>query len=166
MSDLPIFAISVRQPWAWAIIHAGKDIENRVKRAITMGQMDRHKHLAIHAANGMTRDEYESAREFMQSLDVDCPRPDALVRGAVIGAARVAGVCNDSESPWFFGPWGLRLQEQSACDPIPCSGLLGTFRWRRNLLEATREPLPWMVAWPERPGRTGRKSEPQAPLLL
>ena len=22
-------ALSIRQPWAWAILHAGKDIENR-----------------------------------------------------------------------------------------------------------------------------------------
>lgn len=27
--DLPEFALSIRQPWAWAIVYAGKDIENR-----------------------------------------------------------------------------------------------------------------------------------------
>ena len=35
----PNKALSVRQPWAWAIIHGGKDIENRVTRAVTMGGM-------------------------------------------------------------------------------------------------------------------------------
>src|SRR5271166_5383927 len=25
----PMLALSIRQPWAWAIIHAGKDVENR-----------------------------------------------------------------------------------------------------------------------------------------
>lgn len=28
-SDLPPLALSIRQPWAWAILCAGKDIENR-----------------------------------------------------------------------------------------------------------------------------------------
>lgn len=28
-SDLHQVALSIRQPWAWAILHAGKDIENR-----------------------------------------------------------------------------------------------------------------------------------------
>lgn len=35
MLDLPELALSVRQPWAWAIIHAGKDIENRSWQDIT-----------------------------------------------------------------------------------------------------------------------------------
>lgn len=31
------FALSVRQPWAWAIIFAGKDIENRSWQAVNHG---------------------------------------------------------------------------------------------------------------------------------
>ncbi|WP_409188395.1 hypothetical protein [Bradyrhizobium sp. RDM4] len=31
---LPEFALSVRQPWAWAIIHGGKDVENRSAPAV------------------------------------------------------------------------------------------------------------------------------------
>lgn len=46
-------AITVRQPWAWAIIHAGKDIENRSWKTKTRGRV------AIHAASGMTHAEYE-----------------------------------------------------------------------------------------------------------
>jgi hypothetical protein len=34
MIDLPRLAISVRQPWAWAIIHGGKPLENRTAGAI------------------------------------------------------------------------------------------------------------------------------------
>lgn len=129
MTGFPAFAISVRQPWAWAIIHAGKDIENRVKRAITMGGMDQHKRLAIHAASGMTRDEYESARQFMQDdCGVSCPHPSELIRGGVIGAVSVVGIVKKSASPWFFGPWGLQLADAAPCDPIPGGGQLGAFR--------------------------------------
>lgn len=148
-TDMPAFAISVRQPWAWAIIHGGKDVENRVKRAITLGGMDRHKRIAIHASSGMTRDEYEEAREFMEDeCGVSCPHPSKLVRGGIIGAVSIVGIVKESRSPWFFGPWALQLDDVEECDPIPCAGQLGAFRWTRG--EGLREPLPWMLSWPER----------------
>lgn len=52
MSDLPTIALSVRQPWAWAIIYAGKDIENRSWQAVNRGLKQRGR-VAIHAAKGM-----------------------------------------------------------------------------------------------------------------
>ena len=59
---LPPLALSVRQPWAWAIIHAGKDVENRSWQAVNHG-LRRRGRIAIHAAKGLTRDEYDDARE-------------------------------------------------------------------------------------------------------
>ena len=50
--DLPRKAISIRQPWAWAIVHAGKDIENRDWSTRYRGPV------CIHAAKGMTKDEF------------------------------------------------------------------------------------------------------------
>ena len=38
--------LTVRQPWAWAIIHGGKDVENRVRNIAG----DYHGPIAIHAA--------------------------------------------------------------------------------------------------------------------
>lgn len=51
-------ALSVRQPWTHAIIHFSKDIENRSWQAINRGLRFRGR-IAIHAAKGMTREEYE-----------------------------------------------------------------------------------------------------------
>ena len=70
--DLPELALSVRQPWAWAIIRAGKGVENRTPFAIGKGQLARAvgKRIAIHAAKGMTRGEYESAADFMRQIGV------------------------------------------------------------------------------------------------
>ena len=58
-------ALSVRQPWAWALIHGGKDVENRTEMAVRNGGMRAQvgKRIAVHASKGMTREEYESARE-------------------------------------------------------------------------------------------------------
>lgn len=152
--ELPIMAISVRQPWAWAIIHAGKDVENRVKRAITLGGMDKHPMLAIHASSGMTRDEYEDARDFMErDCGITCPHPSELVRGGIIGSVSITGIVKESDSQWFFGPWALQLANATPCEPIPCGGQLGAFRWKAGKATELREPLPWMRSWPERPSR-------------
>jgi len=143
MTDLPPIALSVRQPWAWAIVSAGKDVENRSAAAVRHGM--RPGRIAIHAARGMTRAEYEDARDFMARLGVNCPRPDALVRGAIIGAVTVTGIVTASDSRWFFGPRGLVLADAVACTPIPASGMLGYFRWQEG--GAACEPAAWMRRW-------------------
>ena len=56
MSEFPTTALFVRQPWAWAIFHGGKDIENRSATAIAKGAI-RCGRSAIGASAGMTRDE-------------------------------------------------------------------------------------------------------------
>ena len=157
--QIPIIALSVRQPWAWAIIHGGKDIENRTTFAITKGGVE-PKRICIHASKGMTRGEYEDTREFMAELGVTCPRPNELVRGAVIGAVTVDAVVRESESPWFFGPRGLVLSEPTPIEPIPALGALGYFRWAAGGEIAA--PLPWMLAWPGTPSRP----PPQGPMPL
>lgn len=145
---LPDKALSVRQPWAWAIVFAGKDVENRSRPAVTRAGFDARR-IAVHASRGMTRAEYEDARGFMAGLGIDCPRPDALVRGAVIGAVTVTAVVGAHDSPWFFGPRGLVLADAVAVEPIPAAGALGYFDWRAD--GAIAEPLPWMTAWPGAP---------------
>ena len=109
--------------------------------------------VAIHAAKGMTRAEYEDAADFMASLGVECPHPASLTRGAIIGAAMVTAVVNKHPSPWFFGPRGLLLADQTEVGPIPASGALGYFKWQRSA-GSIATPLPWMMAWPGERQRT------------
>src|SRR3989304_3850277 len=130
MRDLPVMALSVRQPWAWAIIHGGKDIENRTVKAVSYG-LGRPGRRAIHASKGMKRDEYEKARSFMLGLGIACPEPADLLRGGIIGDVEVTGVVKESSSNWFFGPRGLVLREPVACEFIPAVGALGYFAWKR-----------------------------------
>jgi len=95
MTTPPPLALSVRQPWAWAIIHAGKDVENRDWRRPNPGLKFRGR-VAIHAAGGMTRNEYEGAADFIRRIAGDCPRPHELVRGAVVGSAQVIDIIPSS----------------------------------------------------------------------
>lgn len=144
--EIPEIALSVQQPWAWAITKAGKDVENRSRFAISKGNMTPRR-IAIHASLGMTREDYEDARDFMASIGVVCPLPDQLVRGAIVGAATVTAIVNEHPSPWFFGPRGLVLREQCAIEPIPAAGALKYFRWKPSG-GALAEPKRWMIARP------------------
>lgn len=155
--DLPVKALSIRQPWAWAILHAGKDIENRTAAAVAHGMKPGR--IAIHAAKGMTRDEYEHARNFMRSIGVTVPLPFCLIRGAVVGTATVTAIVKEHQSPWFFGPRGLVLTDVKPLpQPIPAIGALGYFNWKPSGEQEVAKP--WMSAWPDEPVRARRPAEP------
>lgn len=169
-NDLPRLALSVRQPWAWAILHAGKRLENRSQAAIDHGMKEGL--ICLHASKGMSREEYESGRDFINAAinrtnypDLEVPKPCDLVRGGIIGTMYVCGVAKSAEdvdnNPWFIGPRALILRQVDAIDPIACVGALGYFDWRKGLDGSPRDPSmagarqviidppkPWMTAWP------------------
>lgn len=146
LSTLPARALSIRQPWAWAILNAGKDIENRSRRFHYRGP------ICIHASLKMTsidissflwttndvaawhRQKPVSTREAKvepPSVDDLCPPSyDALDRGGIIGTAEIVDCIETSDSPWFFGPYGLVLRNVQPVPFIPVKGALGLFRWR------------------------------------
>lgn len=142
MIEIPEIAISVRQPWAWAIVAGHKSFENRSAAAVRHG-LGEPARRAIHASRGMTRAEYESAAAFMASVGVTCPLPAELERGGIVGVATVEGVVDGDPSPWFFGPRALVLSDAVQVPAIPSVGALGLFRWQAAGELAT--PAAWMV---------------------
>ena len=119
-------AISIRQPWAWLILHAGKDIENRSRHWNFRGK------LYIHAAKGMTRDEYLAAELFACDITHDgkpvvLPPFEELQRGGIVGTVEVTDCVEDHASPWFNGPFGLVLRSASPLPFFPFKGSLGLF---------------------------------------
>nr|WP_321482314.1 ASCH domain-containing protein [uncultured Cohaesibacter sp.] len=151
MTDhLPDLALSVRQPWAWAIILAGKDVENRSWQAVNHGLNVRGR-IAIHASKGMKRDEYEATAAFMRSIGVECPPAADLLRGGIIGSVEVIDVVKESDSRWFFGPRGLVLANPLPCEFKPCSGALGYFYWRKRPVIDPVRPACWMLSEEHKP---------------
>lgn len=152
---LPPIALSVRQPWTWAILHAKKTHENRTEASIRLGNMRAlvGSRIAIHAGKGMTRDEYEEASDFIRRLAGDCPAAHELARGGIVGSVRVAGLITTRRegeretSPWFFGPCALILADPEPCDFIGAAGELGMFKWKPNGL-APDAPAKWMLPKP------------------
>jgi len=152
--DLPAKALSVRQPWAWAIIHAGKDVENRSWQAVNHGLNVRGR-IAIHASKGLGKSEYDDVFQFFVEQNVKCPHPADLQRGGIIGSVEVFDVVRESESPWFFGPRGLMLRNPEPCDFIPVTGQLGYFDWRDRQIDEVPEPMPWMLKGRKKPEAVG-----------
>ena len=143
-NGLPHIALSVRQPWAWAIVAGFKAIENRSPGSIRSGGMGPGR-IAIHAASRMTRDEYEWGAWRLARHGVTAPRPEQLPRRVIIGAVTVTDIVNESDSEWFGGQAGLVLENPVACDPIPAVGALGYFKWEPSGTLA--DPALWMTRW-------------------
>lgn len=143
-SPLPRLALSVRQPWAWAIVFRGKDIENRSWRHPNPGLTFRGE-FAVHAAKGMTRDEYDDAAEFMARIGVVCPPAGDLLRAGIIGTAVVRDIVRESTSQWFMGPRGLVLAEARSVELIPSVGQLGFFEWSQADASILPTPARWML---------------------
>jgi hypothetical protein len=140
-------AISVRQPWAWAIIHGGKDVEKRSRVAVW--RRAEGQRVAIHAGltlseRGAQDDRIIEAAEHRVMVDGATLDGDAAViafgayslgnvtRGAIIGTAHCYDVhqaergCCDS--PWaeytYRDAYGHTVRNDIAHlildDPQPC----------------------------------------------
>jgi len=115
-------ALSIRQPWAWLIIHAGKDIENRNWKSHYRGP------LLIHASSGLTRREYDAVRFWVSQFHHGMiPSFEAMQRGGVVGMVDVVDCVTKSTSPWFEGPYGYVLSNPKPLPFTKWSGQLGFF---------------------------------------
>lgn len=121
--------ISVRQPWAWLIIHGGKDIENRDWTTNMRGRV------LVHASKGVSTEDIESATSIVADMpDVDrllagirSACLDAGQRGGIIGSVEIVDCVLSSPSPWFFGRFGFVLRAPIALPFRPFKGALGFF---------------------------------------
>lgn len=116
-------ALSIRQPWAWLILNAGKDIENRDWPTSVRGRF------LIHASKGMTRDEYEDGEDTLRVIDkrIELPPFEALERGGIVGSAVLTDCVQKSPSLWFFGRYGFELRDVLPLPFRPYRGQLGFF---------------------------------------
>jgi len=98
--------LTVRQPWAWAIVHGGKDVENRVRNIAGdyRGPVAIHAGLAVFEEEGgaypevvrAVESEIQGHRvddaylwEVADDLDPEDPR---FVYGAILGVVELTGV--------------------------------------------------------------------------
>lgn len=118
-------ALSIRQPWAWLICHAGKDVENRDWPTRYRG------HVLVHASKTMTRDDYSACCIFISSMRGKWRLPDYDVLrhecGGIVGETHIIDCVTHSGSPWFCGQYGFLLHGSLPLPFHPCKGALRFF---------------------------------------
>jgi hypothetical protein len=118
-------ALTIRQPWAWITIHDGKDIENRGWSTNVRGPV------LIHAAKGMTRDEYDDALSSADEVTGHrCQAPDfeAIERGGIVGVADLVDVLTPKGQRYGWhmpDQFGFVLRNARPLPFLPCKGALG-----------------------------------------
>ena len=121
-------ALSIRQPWAWAIVNGYKPVENR------SWLTNRRGGILIHASKSCTKSDYESAVADIKMIDpsIAVPPLKELERGGIVGSARITDCVHAHESPWFFGEYGFVLRNAEPCKFRPYKGALGFFDVREE----------------------------------
>jgi hypothetical protein len=111
-------ALSLKQPWAYAVLFLAKDVENRRWRSRYRGRVILHASKTFDPAG----ERYLRERGFVV--------PEALPQGAYLGEVTITGCLPlvECASPWAFGPWCYLLAEPLAYErPIPGRGQLGFY---------------------------------------
>ncbi len=117
-------ALTIRPPWAWAVIYGGKDVENRRWRTTYRGP------LLIHAGKEPDPDPDASVSLLWTMADPDAfghPKAAWQARGTIIGVVHLADVLIDSSSRWAVPGWyHWVLEFPSPVDPpVPSRGQQG-----------------------------------------
>lgn len=128
-----MIALSVRGPWWWFILHAGKRHENRCWRSLYRDiQLEILRRAGgrayLHAAQGCTKTEYEEACAFAASRGVrEFPDFATMPRGGLVGIMEIKGFVEGSTDPWYMGPGALEIGQIEALEFYPLKGALGFF---------------------------------------
>ena len=121
-------ALSIKQPWAWLILHAGKDIENRTWRTRYRGP------LLIHAGKSPDRDAPSPAGvKAHYGVDLEThpiwATPDRNPPlGCFVGVVDLIDCVETHSSRWFHGPIGWVLGNPRTLPLHEAKGRLGLWR--------------------------------------
>jgi len=116
-------ALSIRQPWAWLIVHGYKDVENRTWCPSFRGEFYIHSPQKLYG----TQAERDQIRQWVWRRSIVMPPDHRLKVGGIVGRAVIVDVVERSLSPWFVGPYGLVLDNMRPVKFTECNGRLGFF---------------------------------------
>lgn len=126
-------ALSIQQPWAWAIVVLGKSVENR-----GAGFTGRHfGEVFIHASKEPR--EIEDLRDIVSKQELmsayEAQKSGEMSLGAIVGVARIYAYKSSRDARldlpaaadrWIEGPLCLCLDDvRKLSQPVPCKGALG-----------------------------------------
>lgn len=147
--------LTLQQPWAWAVIFAGKSVENRTQ---SMGAY--RGPVAIHAGTTWSR----FGARYLQRLGIE--PPDDLVRGAVIGVVDLVDQHHAGDpgcsGPAGCSPWAMTHPDLTGgtgnparrmahlelanprplAEPVPARGRLSLWKPDAQLAAQVRTQIP------------------------
>lgn len=109
-----MLGLSIRQPWARAILYHGKNIENRTWHTKYRGL------ILLHASKNICgQDDFD----FVETTSkMPLPPRTEIQTGGIVGVATLVDCVTESDSPWFFGPYGFVLEQVKPVQFIPLRG--------------------------------------------
>jgi hypothetical protein len=111
-------ALTIRQPWAHAILNLGKDVENRSWRRNYRGPV------LIHAGSYNERHPRKRLAEYMQRPPSVKSLAD-LPKGFIVGIVEIVDYVKNSKSRWADkGYWHWIIGNPRRIRPIQCTGRL------------------------------------------
>ncbi|OGP87161.1 MAG: hypothetical protein A2031_08115 [Deltaproteobacteria bacterium RBG_19FT_COMBO_43_11] len=115
-------AISVQQPWAWALFH-GKDVENRPWATKYRGD------LLIHASMKFDHSGFTWIMNHQSLCDgIVSPYESHYARGCIVGKVKMVGCVTHHESAWFVGDYAhVYIDPTEFKSPMPYKGSLKFF---------------------------------------
>ena len=136
-----LYALTLHQPWAWAVAYAGKRIENRTWRP---PQRIIGRQIAIHA--GRTIDaggvKWLAERGF---TEIPMPK-EAHVRGTIVAVAIVEGYVYPKQTAWddvwLIGPVGWVLRDVITLPfAVDCRGMQGLWPVPMHIAELVLQQI-------------------------
>lgn len=124
-------ALTLRQPWASAVVRLGKNVENRTWTTPYRGL------LAIHAGKGVDSAAPPSVAEALEQR---------LPSGCVVAVVELHSIVRDSRSEWAREGeyhWLLRDVRELAV-PVPCMGRQMLFKLPEDVERAVNRDLAGM----------------------
>lgn len=119
---MSLHALTLQEPWAWAILRAGKTVENRSWR---MPDRLVGVRVALHASKTY---DHDGASWIRSELGIEVPTPSELALGAITGLVRFGESFRPAKTldRWTFGPWCFPVLESRPLKVRPaCRGALG-----------------------------------------
>ena len=127
-------ALSIRPAWAWAIVHGGKDIENRSWPTRFRGRF------LVHASLKLKPFDFERAVAALRAAGEHSiiPNEDEFARGGIIGSVELVDVADRHDSLWYApGSFAWILRNPRAMEFFPCLGRRTWFHVPDNLIPAS-----------------------------
>ena len=146
-------ALTIHQPWAWAIVAGHKPVENRtwIPPRAFIGSV-----LFIHAGKSLDMPAVAKVKAEIGIAGALLDPARDLVTGAIVGCARYMGTATEDaslrvpgvevqdaeryiRSPWYSGPFGWVLSEPvKFAKPVPARGMQKLWSPDHDVLEACR----------------------------